>query len=141
MGCGLDRCYNGWITAFAFWQPSGKRTVYLDLKMDRFGRHESMLFLDQANLTGVMPKSVDLGLTYDGVTYKAIDLKDLPGGSAKASVTIKNMAGPWVKVELLAGSVAISCKKSGELTTSGYEDLDTLQPKLGWFIHERKEVP
>lgn len=140
-GCGLDRCYNGWITAFAFWQPCGKRTVYFDIRKDRFGRSEDMLCLAQANLTGVMPDSVELGLTYDGVTYKAIDLEDLPGGSVKASVTINDMTGPPVKVELLAGSVAVSYKKSGEVTTSGYEGLDTMQPKLGWFMYKRNNVP
>ncbi|KAK7978211.1 hypothetical protein PG988_005701 [Apiospora saccharicola] len=141
MGCGGDRYFSGWITAFAFWQPSGKRTDYRDLGVNRFGDSETRLRLDQRLVTGVMPDSVDLGLTYDGVTYRAIESDDLPGGSVKVPVTIIDLGGSPINAELLAGSVAVSCKKSGEVTTSGYEDLDTLQPKLGWFMYERKEVP
>lgn len=126
---------------FGFWQPSGERTVYRDLGKNLSGQSETTLMMNQRLLTGVTPDTVDLGLTYDGVTYKAIELEQLPGGSVKVQVTIIDVKGPPIKVELLGGSVAVTCKKSGEVSTSGYEVLDTLQPKLGWFMYEKKEVP
>ncbi|KAK8093886.1 hypothetical protein PG997_000571 [Apiospora hydei] len=52
-------------------------------------------------------------------------------------VGLRCMGVPVAKMILLAGSVAMGCSKSGEVTTSGHEALDTLQPQLG-FMYEKK---
>ncbi|KAK7948869.1 uncharacterized protein PG986_009755 [Apiospora aurea] len=118
MGCGgTEHYYAVWITAFCFWQARGEKTTYHSL---------------------VRQEEIDVGLTYDDVTYNSIDVKDLPSGFSKVPVGLRCMGVPVAKMVLLAGSVAIGCRKSGEVTTSGHEALDTLQPQLGWFMYEKK---
>ncbi|KAK8039540.1 hypothetical protein PG993_007951 [Apiospora rasikravindrae] len=140
LGCGGDHYYTGWITAFGFWQPDGKKTAYHGIDRNRFGKTKAMVEMHQWMTTGVKPEAVDLGLTYDGVTYDSIDRTDLPSGFSKVPIVLSDMGNPVAKMILLAGSVAIGCSKSGEMTTDGDEALDTVRPQLGWFMYEKKGV-
>ncbi|KAK8024731.1 hypothetical protein PG990_002554 [Apiospora arundinis] len=124
--CGGSEYYSGWITAFCFWQPEGQRTEYHDL-VDR----EARMLLDP----------VPARLMYDGVTYNSVDIETVPSGFAKVPVTILPISGPSFEAVFLAGSVAVRCKSSGEATTSGHKDLDTVQPQLGWFMYEQMKFP
>ncbi|KAH8901882.1 hypothetical protein BR93DRAFT_932711 [Coniochaeta sp. PMI_546] len=73
-----------------------------------------------------------------GQEYGTIDVDDIPTGFTKLPVLIDDN-GEQIKAEMLAGSVAIVVTSSGrsshmEPHTVG---LDTMQPRLGWFIYEK----
>jgi hypothetical protein len=100
--------YTGWITAFCFWDERGRR---------RSPRGEEVI---------------------GGQAYPIIPKEDLPSGFVKVPVII-NDHGSKIEAEMLAGSVGIVCSSSGRKSaTPPYSvGLDTMQPRVGWFIYER----
>jgi len=102
--------YSGWIVAFCFWDDKGGR-------VDRVGD--------------------------DG----QINVKDIPGGFATVPLKI-NDSGVEIDGELLAGSVAIACSSSGKLSLANGSKskpnmvvgLDSMQPRIGWFLYGKREA-
>lgn len=132
-GSGVDY-YSGWITAFCFWDDKGGR-------VPRWGDDESDQELEDESEGDDEPDQVDA--------------KDIPGGFVTVPITI-NDNGVTIDGELLAGSVGIMCSSSGRLSLTHavgdvYEDgievnpgmvvgLDTMQPRIGWFMYEKQDA-
>lgn len=119
--------FSGWMTAFCFWDVEGKSL-----------------------------KANEDGCKLDGVVFHRVDTDDIPAGYVSVPVKV-NDNGHEFKTKMLAGSVGIAAKSSGqkldtssdhrrsgddeEITTEvgGDTGLDTLQPLTGWWIYELKE--
>lgn len=114
MGSGSDD-YNGWITAFMFWDTDGK-----------------MLYRRKEWLDKDLPP-----LTLDGVTYPTISEDDVPPGFCTVPVKIDEY-GHIIEAEMLAGSVGWDWDSSGgAVANSEQGSMDTIQARSGWWIYEK----
>ncbi|KAL8756547.1 MAG: hypothetical protein Q9184_004461 [Pyrenodesmia sp. 2 TL-2023] len=148
---GSGRHYlSGWITAFCFWDGSGK-----------------CLFNAPAGAVNTKDRSKSYatspGCNIDGILYHRVDTNDIPNGYVSVPVTVDDH-GRIYKTRMMAGSVGIQLRRSGlpvdmsrphmygpsyawgsngDTTRGGggpgvgYPvDLDTLQPVSGWWMYE-----
>ncbi|KAH8170539.1 hypothetical protein LIA77_09320 [Sarocladium implicatum] len=128
MGSGPDYL-SGWLTAFCFWNSEGKPI---------------------RDLSRGDPQACNL----DGISFSRIETGDIPNGYISCQVKVEDN-GKEVKTRMVAGSVGIAVKSSGEpleerpsLTLFSSKDkkapekkiespgLDTLQPVSGWWMYE-----
>lgn len=115
----------GWITAFCFWDESGRSTKC------------------QAN-------SLTLGLTLDKVVYPVIGIDNVPVGFASMPVVIDEV----LQYTIVAGSVGIQARQltcfgvapSWSVTEKEARlmeplALNSIQPLSGWWIYENDRSP
>ncbi|KAJ8132133.1 hypothetical protein O1611_g1490 [Lasiodiplodia mahajangana] len=125
-GSGFDE-YNGWITAFCFWNKDGRFQLS---SQSRLREEAGSQFRRQIG------REI---LRLDDVYYGQIDSRDVPAAYVKLPVQIMD-DGVEIKAEMLSGSVAIYCTSSGRVSAgeNGSVGVDTMQPRSGWFIYEIK---
>jgi hypothetical protein len=110
---------SGWITAFCFWDGTGRCL---------FSSHDGQ---DKSHLA-----------VLDDVQYHRVDTGDIPPGSASVPVKLDDNGKEYDTI-MVAGSVGIKATSSGELLTpsqSNSTGLDTVQPESGWWMYEKKKV-
>ncbi|PYH48110.1 DUF4419 domain-containing protein [Aspergillus saccharolyticus JOP 1030-1] len=108
---------SGWVTAFCFWDPQGRRI-----------RDQS-----EGNVA-----SCEL----DGVRYPWIDTADIPPAYASVPVRLDDN-GTVYETVMVAGMMGVNgtssglpLKKNGGAETTG---LDSLQPVAGWVMYQKKD--
>jgi len=128
---------SGWITAFCFWDKSGK-SLY-----DRDGV-KGLLF-------GARGKRNSPRLCLDGSLYHRIDSQDVPPGYVSVPVIVDD-DGVKHDTIMLAGSVGLrltNSKPISELESSQFSDYDdnagnlnttnTIQAESGWWMFETRK--
>ncbi|KAI9865668.1 MAG: hypothetical protein M1813_002126 [Trichoglossum hirsutum] len=118
--------YSGWITAFCFWEKDGKLL------------YSSPVQAPPASWYSVPDPRSNGPLTLDGVAYHFINTEDVPLGYASVPVKIDDN-GHKLDSYMVAGSVGFKASKSssGQRGVPG-DDLDTIQPVVGWWIFESR---
>lgn len=108
--------YNGWISAFCFWDSEGQRQL---ASQSDLGKWPDFLCLDD-------------------VYYAGIGSDKISPAYVVLPVTIVDN-GTTVEAEMLSGSVGISCTSSGRASAGqdGIVGIDTMQPHSAWFIYEK----
>ncbi|PWW74892.1 hypothetical protein C7212DRAFT_203834 [Tuber magnatum] len=123
-GSGSVRSLSGWITAFCFFQETGQRT-----------REYSDEYLGTARgrITVAERKRLVLG----DIVYPIINPSSIPKGVVSVPVSIKDYeAGLEYKTTMVAGSVGMTASAA-----DGGRDLNTVQPRSGWWILEDSVNP
>ncbi|RYC65441.1 hypothetical protein CHU98_g758 [Xylaria longipes] len=117
-----QQSYNGWISAFCFWNSKGQRQLSPQSHLRERYRSKSHGFL-----------------CLDGVYYHEIDPDKTPPGYATLPMRV-NDHGTIINAEMLSGSVGISCTSSGRVSTGPGGDIgiDTMQPHSAWFIYDQE---
>ncbi|MCJ1464394.1 hypothetical protein MMC07_003007 [Pseudocyphellaria aurata] len=112
--------YHGWITAFCFWNTSGKAV-------------------------GPRPKTphtkvkVSSSFELDGVPYHRIDSKEVPPGFVSVPVKVDDN-GTEYKTTMVAGSVASRLEDAAaEVKGRLPGGRDALRPEVGWWMFETTE--
>lgn len=105
---------SGWLAAFCFW---GAKEHNL--------HHQAMQYYES-------------GLTLDGVQYHRVNTDDVPPGWAAVPVQVDDNGNEF-KARMMAGSVGIRASSSGEPTVDEGVGMDTLQPKVGWWMVRVKQ--
>ncbi|KAJ3479240.1 hypothetical protein NLG97_g8369 [Lecanicillium saksenae] len=123
---------SGWLTAFCFWNPEGKK---------QGGYHPRDMF----PYLGVTDPEDDLSETSPNwllcnTIYPEIDISDIPPGSASVPVLV-NDNGEEFKCTMVAGLVAVQAASptAEQLATISSEGVcctskTAIQPMSGWFI-------
>ena len=115
--------YSGWITAFCFWNDSGRLMYDLPLSTKPRAGNEK-------------PRKGQLNL--DGAVYHRIETTSVPSGYTTVPVKINDNGFKFMS-RMIAGSVGMKYTRSGKQGAGGTEGLDTLQPATGWFLYMTKE--
>lgn len=152
-GCG-PIYLSGWITAFAFWDETGKSLYH------RAGNNGP-----ERPVSHEIFRGRNAGCELDGVLYHRVDTEDIPAGFASVPVMV-NDNGVVYETKMVAGSLGIEVSRSGGMLDPGYghadeqsfeivdgksvevnyvveeatkgPGLDTLQPLSGWVMYEVK---
>lgn len=113
--------YSGWITAFCFW--------------DRHGNHVPSR---GANIKYPEHRRCDRSSIYlrlDEAVYHQIESNDVSPGFSSVSVGLDDK-GTIFDCLMVAGSVGMRCRSSGEKLAGGERGFDTLAAQAGWWIFE-----
>lgn len=123
---------SGWMTAFCYWTPEGKRPSATGL-----GSEKAFCYIDDT-------------------TFVPVDTSEIPSGYVSVPVELDDN-GKEYKTEMVAGVVGITASSSGEFIdesgTHSYVDwegthvkmqpevgvttgLDSIQPVSGWWMYE-----
>ncbi|KAI0442729.1 hypothetical protein F4803DRAFT_518397 [Xylaria telfairii] len=108
--------YNGWISAFCFWNSEGKSQLATQADLRKWPGF----------------------LCLDDIYYAGISSDKVPCAYVVVPVTIIDN-GTIVESEMLSGLVGISCTSSGRASAGqdGIVGIDTMQPHSAWFIYEK----
>ncbi|KAI1131420.1 hypothetical protein F5Y10DRAFT_66447 [Nemania abortiva] len=117
--------YNGWITAFCFWDKEGRAQL------------TSQSELKQKLSSNMRRRTGRETLYLDDVCYGQIYSQGVPAAYVKLPVEI-NDHGQEIEAEMISGSVGIRCTSSGRVSAgeNGSVGVDTMQPHSAWFIYE-----
>ena len=116
--------YSGWITAFCFWDVSGK-SMY---NVPNYGDDLEKVAWEKAHYPL---------LHLDGVSYHRVESDEVPPGYSSVPVKVDDNSDKFDAM-MVAGSVGINCTSSGSKIGEGEEDLDTVSAETGWWMFERK---
>ncbi|KAG8525227.1 uncharacterized protein KY384_008871 [Bacidia gigantensis] len=136
-GSGFTR-YSGWIAAFCFWTDQG-RCLYDRARLEMEKKdYEQSVFGDVVEDKGgyKCTRHVEQNLELDGVRYHRVDSKCVAAGWLQVPVSVSDGGGKF-EAEMIAGSVGIECRSSGEALASGDVGLDSMQPVTGWWMFEK----
>ena len=114
--------YSGWITAFCFWDQSGK-CLY---QIPRFGDSPEASSWEKAKYPI---------LKLDGVSYHRIESDEVPPGYSSVPVKVDDNGNLFDSM-MVAGSVGINCTSSGDELDEGLVELDTVSAETGWWMFE-----
>lgn len=113
--------YSGWITAFCFWDRHGNRIPSREANI-RYPEHRRC---DRSSIY----------LRLDEAIYHQIKSNDVPPGFSSVPVVLDDN-GTILDCLMVAGSVGMRCRSSGEELAGGKRGFDTLAAQTGWWIFE-----
>ncbi|KAI1742870.1 hypothetical protein F4680DRAFT_385285 [Xylaria scruposa] len=119
---GSDK-YNGWISAFCFWDSQGKSQLSSQSRLKEWYERDD----------DWLP-----ALCLDDIYYGYINSDQVPPGYTTLPVKIIDH-GTEIEAEMISGSVGINCTSSGRKSAGqdGVVGIDTMQPHSAWFIYEK----